>query len=171
VFRKDEALEICQELAKKHNLKATFLGAKKEEDSIIFFFSASEKENYRKFARELGKTLQSNIKLEEASPRQKAKKLGGIGKCGFSVCCASWLSKEDLDTIDSAENSLGGSMGPCGRPLCCLAFENLRAKREEETSTEKETAETKIKDEKESSKEEKEKKSKKKKRRVRKLKI
>jgi cell fate regulator YaaT (PSP1 superfamily) len=55
--------------------------------------------------------------------------VGGIGKCGFPLCCQSFLTDFTPVSIkmakeqDLALNPMKIS-GLCGRLLCCLAFED-----------------------------------------------
>ena len=54
--------------------------------------------------------------------------IGGVGRCGRPLCCASFLSEFAPVSIKMAKeqnlslNSMKIS-GPCGRLLCCLSYE------------------------------------------------
>ncbi len=175
MFREEEALEICEELAKKNKLKINILGAKQEEETIIFFFSSSEKRELKNLKSELRRVLQTNIQLKQISPRKKAQKVGGIGRCGLKLCCSTWLKdpvSEEIAAPNPNFNNSSSTAGVCGSFPCCLLFEkeNWDKKEKEVKSTqdqEKETSKSKVKEKKEKKKEE----QKPKKKRVRKLKI
>src|SRR5690606_13883787 len=54
--------------------------------------------------------------------------LGGIGVCGRSLCCSSWLGEfEPVSIRHAKEQDLslnpGKISGACGRLKCCLRFE------------------------------------------------
>ena len=55
--------------------------------------------------------------------------IGGIGVCGRTLCCSSWLKDFRPISIQMAKRqnlSLNPSKisGQCGRLLCCLAYED-----------------------------------------------
>lgn len=69
------------------------------------------------------------IDMASVSPRDEARLLGGLGKCGRSLCCSSWLPFYPDVSMGMAKNqdlSLNPSKvtGLCGRLLCCLSYEN-----------------------------------------------
>ncbi|MEA2020819.1 MAG: regulatory iron-sulfur-containing complex subunit RicT [Patescibacteria group bacterium] len=126
MFREEEALEICEELAKKNKLKINILGAKQEEETIVFFFSSSEKKELKNLESELRRVLQANIQLRQISPRKKAQKVGGIGKCGLKLCCSTWLKDPASENLDKASYNFScttNKVGVCGNPPCCHLFE------------------------------------------------
>jgi len=129
VFREDEALEVAQEFAKKHQLEMTLLGVKREEEVTTFFFSAPERVNFRDLARDLQSIFQTEIRFEEAGPREKARRVGGLGRCGRPLCCNAWLSRIPHVSLETLERAPFPTLpekytGACGRPMCCLLYEN-----------------------------------------------
>ena len=61
--------------------------------------------------------------------RDEAGLVGGIGVCGRTLCCSTWLSDFRPISIQMAKRqnlSLNPSKisGQCGRLLCCLAYED-----------------------------------------------
>ena len=55
--------------------------------------------------------------------------MGGIGPCGLSLCCTTFLNDFNSVSINMAKNqflSLNPTKinGLCGRLLCCLNYEN-----------------------------------------------
>ena len=60
--------------------------------------------------------------------------LGGVGICGRTLCCSTWLTDFKPISIQMAKRqnlSLNPSKisGQCGRLLCCLAYEDPRYKK------------------------------------------
>ena len=171
VFREEEALEISEEIIREKGFNINILGARQEDETIVFLFSAAEDKNeVKKFASELRQILNTNVQLRKIETRERAEQLGGLGKCGRTLCCATWLAKnspdkfekiKDCDNLSTGENNLGS----CGKPMCCLFYlkENWLEKQEK--------TEQKEPKKKEEAPPEKKEQKKKLKRRVRKLKI
>ncbi|HQY29733.1 MAG TPA: regulatory iron-sulfur-containing complex subunit RicT, partial [Thermomicrobiales bacterium] len=62
-------------------------------------------------------------------PRDEAKLLGGVGRCGRTLCCASWLPvfpEVSMNMAKMQDLPLNPQKvsGVCGRLLCCLSYEN-----------------------------------------------
>ena len=67
--------------------------------------------------------------MVQVGARDEAKLLGGIGICGRTLCCSTWLDEFKPISIQMAKRqdlSLNPSKisGQCGRLLCCLAYED-----------------------------------------------
>ncbi len=92
-------------------------------------FSAPERVDFRDLARELSSTFKCRVELKQVGPRDEARLLGGLGRCGRTLCCSSWLpvypeiSMNMAKTQDLPINPSKVS-GVCGRLLCCLSYEN-----------------------------------------------
>jgi cell fate regulator YaaT (PSP1 superfamily) len=69
------------------------------------------------------------IELRQVGPRDEARLLGGLGRCGRPLCCSTWLpqfadvSMTMAKTQDLPHNP-GKVSGVCGKLLCCLSYEN-----------------------------------------------
>jgi cell fate regulator YaaT (PSP1 superfamily) len=66
--------------------------------------------------------------MRQVGPRDETKMRGGIGPCGLTLCCSTFLKSFHPVTIKMAKNqnlSLNPSKisGMCGRLMCCLAYE------------------------------------------------
>ena len=125
-----EALAICQETANRFNLPMKLLAAEYNTDGtrLTFYFSAEGRVDFRDLLKELTNTFKTRIELRQVGSRDKAKLLGGVGKCGRPLCCATYLSEFNPVTIKMAKeqdlplNPMKIS-GICGRLLCCLSYE------------------------------------------------
>ena len=66
--------------------------------------------------------------MRQVGPRDEAKLIGGYGRCGRSLCCATFLNEFNPVSIKMAKeqnlplNPMKIS-GICGRLLCCLSYE------------------------------------------------
>ncbi|MCO5221197.1 MAG: hypothetical protein M9947_06375 [Thermomicrobiales bacterium] len=96
---------------------------------LTLSFSAADRVDFRELARDLGQKLKCRIELRQVSAREEAKLLGGVGRCGRTLCCSTWLPMFPEITMGMAKTqdlSLNPSKvsGVCGRLLCCLSYEN-----------------------------------------------
>ncbi len=128
--KEQEALSRCEELATKFNLPIKLLGAESNLDlnHLTIFFSAEGRVDFRQLVRELSTSLKTRVELHQVGPRDKAKFMGGIGRCGYPLCCATFLTEFNPLSIKIAkEQSLSLEptkiSGICGRLLCCLGYE------------------------------------------------
>jgi cell fate regulator YaaT (PSP1 superfamily) len=67
--------------------------------------------------------------MRQVGPRDETKMRGGLGPCGLTLCCSTFLKGFHPVTIKMAKNqnlSLNPSKisGMCGRLMCCLAYED-----------------------------------------------
>ena len=128
--REAEALAECGRLIEKLGLPMKLLGAEYNLDGsrLTFFFSATERVDFRGLVRELNKRFKVRVELRQLGPRDEAKLVGGFGRCGRPLCCMSFLTEFSPVSIKMAKeqnlplNPLKIS-GVCGRLLCCLAYE------------------------------------------------
>jgi cell fate regulator YaaT (PSP1 superfamily) len=126
-----EALSKCNEMADQLGLKMKPLAARYDSRSerLTIFFSAEERVDFRDLVRKLSHALERRIELRQVGSRDEARLLGGIGKCGYPLCCQNSLTSFASVSIKMAkEQNLALNpmkiSGICGRLLCCLAYEN-----------------------------------------------
>jgi cell fate regulator YaaT (PSP1 superfamily) len=92
-------------------------------------FTSPDRVDFRDLAKELAGVFRCRIELRQVGPRDEARLLGGLGRCGRTLCCSSWLpiypeiSMNMAKTQDLPLNP-GKVSGVCGRLLCCLSYEN-----------------------------------------------
>lgn len=127
----DKALEICKKHIHNHELDMRLVNAQYTLDKgkIIFNFTASERVDFRELVKSLAFDLKTRIELRQIGVRDEAKILGGIGPCGRSLCCATYLGDFEPVSIKMAKDqnlSLNPTKisGACGRLMCCLKYEN-----------------------------------------------
>ena len=118
------------------------LKAKKRIDIAMYSFHPSSKqgeEDYAALRKEFGITALDalrevagkgvKVRMVQVGARDEAGLIGGIGICGQTLCCSTWLKDFRPISIQMAKRqnlSLNPSKisGQCGRLLCCLAYEN-----------------------------------------------
>jgi cell fate regulator YaaT (PSP1 superfamily) len=126
-----EALGKCHEMAAQLGLKMKPLAARYDSqgERLTIFFSAEERVDFRDLVRKLGQALETRVELRQVGPRDEAKLLGSIGRCGYPLCCQNFLTSFASVSIKMAkeQNLVLNPMkisGICGRLLCCLAYES-----------------------------------------------
>lgn len=125
-----EAMEICTEKINKHNLEMKLIDVEATFDlnKIIFYFTADGRIDFRELVKELAAIFKTRIELRQIGVRDEAKMLNGIGVCGRSLCCATFLGDFHPVSIKMAKDQ-GLSLNPtkisgiCGRLMCCLKYE------------------------------------------------
>jgi len=129
--KEKEALAECSKLIDKLHLPMKLLFAEYNLDGsrLTFYFSAAERVDFRELVRELATRLKVRVEMRQTGPRDEAKLIGGCGRCGRPLCCASFLSEFAPVSIRMAKeqdlplNPMKIS-GLCGRLMCCLVYEN-----------------------------------------------
>lgn len=125
-------LEKCRQIVKKHDLPMEILDADLSFDDrkLTFYFSAPGRVDFRALVSELASNFQKLIRLQQVGSRDRARLMGGVGRCGRGFCCKKFL-KGDLDcvTLDMAQDQNLAQMGAnrvtgaCGKLMCCLKYE------------------------------------------------
>lgn len=129
--KREETMAICQELILKRNLDMKLVDVEFtiSGNKVIFYFTADGRIDFRELVKDLASVFHMRIELRQVGSRDEAKMLGGIGNCGKSLCCTTWLSDFQPVSIKMAKNqnlSLNPTKisGVCGRLMCCLKYEN-----------------------------------------------
>lgn len=129
--KEQNALERCRQKVQEHNLPMKVVRAEYNYDGsrLVFFFAAEKRVDFRKLVQDLARSFRARIELRQIGVRDEAKLMGGLGRCGLTLCCATWLTDFDPVSIRMAKQqdlplSPMEISGVCGRLLCCLAYEN-----------------------------------------------
>jgi cell fate regulator YaaT (PSP1 superfamily) len=138
--KEKEALIRCAERVQQHNLPMKLVESEYTFDGsrLTFYFTADERVDFRALVRDLAATFRTRIELRQIGARDQAKLQGGVGICGKTLCCSSWIKEFGIVSIKMAKEQglpLNPSKisGVCGRLLCCLSYENdnyVQAKRQ-----------------------------------------
>ncbi len=126
-----DVVEKCGFYVRKHNLDMKLLGAEYTLDKakLIIYFNAEGRVDFRELVKDLANEFRVRIELRQVGARDGAKFLGGIGPCGYLLCCNTFLGEFETVSIRMAKNqnlSLNPSniSGLCGKLLCCIRYEN-----------------------------------------------
>ena len=125
------AKRFCREKAKALQLemKITKVDFSLNLRHATFYFTANGRVDFRQLVRYLAQRFSTRVKMVQVGARDEAALLGGIGICGRTLCCSTWLEDFKPISIQMAKRqnlSLNPSKisGQCGRLLCCLAYED-----------------------------------------------
>jgi cell fate regulator YaaT (PSP1 superfamily) len=128
--KEKETLEKCREKIREHGLPMKLVRAEYSYNGhqLVFFFTSEKRVDFRDLVQDLARTFKARIELRQVGVRDEAKLLGGIGKCGLTLCCSTWLPDFRPVSIKMAKQqdlplSPMEISGVCGRLLCCLSYE------------------------------------------------
>ena len=128
--KEKEAFLICEEKIAKHKLDMKLVDVEYTFDAnkILFYFTSDGRVDFRELVKDLASVFRTRIELRQIGIRDEAKMLGGLGICGRSLCCSSFLDNFHSVSIKMAKEQ-GLSLNPtkisgtCGRLMCCLKYE------------------------------------------------
>lgn len=125
-----EALALCKEKVKKHNLnmKVTNVRFDEKNNKVVFNFIADKRVDFRELVKDLAASLKSRIDLWQIGVRDEARMLCGYGICGEPLCCSRYIKEFQTISIKMAKDqdifvSPTKLSGVCGRLMCCLTYE------------------------------------------------
>ncbi|MBP3901396.1 MAG: stage 0 sporulation family protein [Blautia sp.] len=125
-----EAFKVCKQKIREHQLDMKLIDAEYTFDNnkVLFYFTADGRVDFRLLVKDLASIFKTRIELRQIGVRDETKILGGIGICGRSLCCHSYLSDFAPVSIKMAKEqnlSLNQTKisGVCGRLMCCLKNE------------------------------------------------
>jgi cell fate regulator YaaT (PSP1 superfamily) len=129
--QENEAFRICREKIETHDLemKLVLVHSMAGESKIWFFYTAESRVDFRELVKDLVGIFKTRIQMHQIGVRDEAQVVGGLGVCGRCYCCYAAAGKLKPVSIKMAKdqnlslNSMKIS-GPCGRLLCCLAYEH-----------------------------------------------
>ncbi|MCC5911113.1 MAG: stage 0 sporulation family protein [Clostridiaceae bacterium] len=129
--KEKQAFEACVEKIQEHKLDMKLIDVEYTFDNnkVIFYFTADGRVDFRELVKDLAAIFKTRIELRQIGVRDESKMLGGLGPCGKSLCCATWLGDFEPVSIKMAkEQSLSLNpikiSGICGRLFCCLKYEH-----------------------------------------------
>lgn len=129
--REEEARQLAVRLAagRQCPMKIVHVRASSSGNKFTVFFTAEERVDFRDLVRDLSHRLRAKIEMKQIGVRDEAAITGaGLGSCGRTLCCKSWLPTFHPVTMKMAKEqklSLNSTKitGVCGRLKCCLAYE------------------------------------------------
>ncbi len=131
----------CRERARalELDMKISKVDFSLDQRRATVYFTADNRVDFRALVKDVSRRFSTRVKMVQLGARDEAKLLGGLGVCGQTLCCSTWMTDFKPISIQMAKRqnlSLNPSKisGQCGRLLCCLAYEEdqyppLRRKR------------------------------------------
>lgn len=97
--------------------------------NLTFQISVEERVDYKVLAQDMAEEFGTRIELRQVGPRDRARIVDGVGRCGLSLCCSTWLEEPGNVTVRMAKDqnlplNPAKISGVCGRLLCCLRYEH-----------------------------------------------
>lgn len=128
--KQKQAFEQCQAKIEEHKLDMKLVDVEYTFDNnkILFYFTADGRVDFRELVKDLAAIFRTRIELRQIGVRDEAKMLGGLGICGKTFCCSTFLGEFQPVSIKMAKEQ-GLSLNPtkisgtCGRLMCCLKYE------------------------------------------------
>jgi cell fate regulator YaaT (PSP1 superfamily) len=131
VSREARFFKDVGELAAERRLPLKLVRAEESFDGRKYtvYYTSEARIDYRKLVTDLALNHPVRIEMRQLGPRDETKMRGGLGPCGLTLCCSTFLKGFHPVTIKMAKNqnlSLNPSKisGMCGRLMCCLAYED-----------------------------------------------
>lgn len=132
-----EYLLLFFDKVNKYNLRMSPVGVgiSLDEQKAVFYYSASGRIDFRELSKDLSRSIKKQAVLRQIGPRDKASIVGGYGRCGLSLCCATFLTDspginlEDAEEVYGMPKNVSKISGLCGRLMCCIKFEEKEEKR------------------------------------------
>lgn len=130
VKKETDAFYICRERIANHNLDMNLVDVEYTFDGqkIIFYFISENRVDFRELVKDLATTFHRRIELRQIGARDEARMVGGVGICGRTFCCSTFLDDFVPVSVKMAKFQ-NLSMNPtkisgcCGRLMCCLKYE------------------------------------------------
>jgi cell fate regulator YaaT (PSP1 superfamily) len=129
--KEHEARRDCRQMVEERGLKMKVVDAEWQFDGnkVTFYFTAEKRVDFRQLVKDLAATYRTRIELRQIGARDEARRVGGLGVCGYEQCCTMFLKEFELVTTQLARDqslSLNPAKisGNCGRLLCCLRYES-----------------------------------------------
>lgn len=125
-----QGIQTCIKKVEEQKLQMKIVHCEYSFDNskVVFFFIAEERVDFRNLVKELAGIFHARIELKQIGVRDQAKAIGGLGCCGRTLCCNSYMREFIPLTIKMAkEQDLPINptriSGVCGRIKCCMAYE------------------------------------------------
>lgn len=95
---------------------------------ISVLYTADKRVDTRDLTREVSDRFKMRVEAKMVGVRDETKLVGGIGPCGLTLCCSTWLKSFHPVTIRMAKAqgitpNPAKLTGMCGRLKCCVAYE------------------------------------------------
>ncbi|MDR1364557.1 MAG: hypothetical protein LBJ32_02895 [Oscillospiraceae bacterium] len=126
----EDALKKVKDKIAEYNLNMKVIKIEYMFDmkKMVLYFSSDERMDYSLLLHSVVNILNIAVEFQQVSVREGAGIIGGIGICGKSLCCKTFLRNFKNIHAQSIINqgmiiSSSKFCGICGRLMCCLKYE------------------------------------------------
>lgn len=130
ILRENDTMIKSRQIANdlKLNMKIGDVEYQGDMAKAIFYYIADERVDFRNLIRVLADTFKVRIEMKQIGARQEAGRIGGIGPCGRSLCCSTFVTNfVSVSTASARYQDLSLNpqklAGQCGKLKCCLNYE------------------------------------------------
>src|SRR5258708_5173507 len=125
------AMSICAERVKQHVRDMKLVQAEYNFDAsqVTIYFVAEGRVDFRELVKDVAGQLRCKVQFHQIGARDQAKLIGGVGPCGLTLCCSTFLTEFAPISMKMAKdqslflNPVKFS-GVCGKLMCCLSYEH-----------------------------------------------
>ncbi len=126
-----KAFAICKERVQAHGLPMKLIQSEYnfEATQVTLYFAAENRVDFRDLVKDVAGQLRCKVQLHQVGARDQAKMIGGVGPCGLTLCCSTFLTEFAPISMKMAKdqslflNPVKFS-GVCGKLMCCLSYEH-----------------------------------------------
>lgn len=99
-----------------------------DRSKLYVYYTLEKQVDLKKLVKDLAHKFRTRIVMKQIGPRDETKLLGGIGMCGYELCCKRWIKKFESISVEMARTqqlalNIPKLSGVCNRLKCCLYFE------------------------------------------------
>jgi cell fate regulator YaaT (PSP1 superfamily) len=131
IKKEKEAYQICREKVEEQELEMKVVNVEYHpaENTYHYFYTANKRVDCRELAKDLAYLLKAKIELRQIGARDEGSLLGGVGSCGYQLCCTMFATDELPSVSMKMAKAQNLALNPtrisglCGRLMCCLAYE------------------------------------------------
>lgn len=125
------AMRLCAERVRHLGLPMRVLQAEYcfDASQVTIYFNAENRVDFRELVKDVASQLRCKVQLHQVGARDQAKMIGGVGPCGLTLCCSTFLTEFAPISMKMAKdqslflNPVKFS-GVCGKLMCCLRYEH-----------------------------------------------
>ena len=129
--KQSSARKLCRKLISEQSLPMKLINIEYLHggNKAVFYFESEGRVDFRRLVRDLAQQLHVRVEMRQVGVRDATKMMGGVGPCGYTLCCSSFLqdfapvsirmAKEQNLVLNPQKVS-----GVCGRLMCCLTYED-----------------------------------------------
>jgi cell fate regulator YaaT (PSP1 superfamily) len=128
--KSQEAYKIIKQTCLNYELPIKIVAAKYSFDRtrLYVYYIKYQNVNLKKIVHEFAHKFKTRVEMKQIGARDETKILGGIGVCGYELCCKKWIKKFESISVEMARTqqlalNIPKLSGVCNRLKCCLAYE------------------------------------------------